>query len=233
MVNQYKEGDIILCTVADIVKTTVFVETENGMKGSIVFSEIAPGRIRNIREYVVPKKVIVCKILSIKDRHLFLSLRRVSGKEKKEMLEEYKKERSFQGVLKKLVGEKGEGIIKEIKQTQSLTEFFDQAKENPKILEKHFNKSQIEQIAKLLVDKKEKEREIKKEFSLSCRQSDGIIRIKKMLSPYENIVYLGSSKFQVKNKSSNLKQADSQINQILETIEKQSKKEKCEFSAKK
>lgn len=232
MVNQYKEGDIILCTVADIVKTTVFVETENGMKGSIVFSEIAPGRIRNIREYVVPKKVIVCKILSIKDRHLFLSLRRVSGKEKKEMLEEYKKERSFQGVLKKLVGEKGEGIIKEIKQTQSLTEFFDQAKENPKILEKHFNKSQIEQIAKLLVDKKEKEREIKKEFSLSCRQSDGIIRIKKMLSPYENIVYLGSSKFQVKNKSSNLKQADSQINQILETIEKQSKKEKCEFRAK-
>ena len=224
MVNQYKEGDIILCTVADIVKTTVFVETENGMKGSIVFSEIAPGRIRNIREYVVPKKVIVCKILSIKDRHLFLSLRRVSGKEKKEMLEEYKKERSFQGVLKKLVGEKGEGIIKEIKQTQSLTEFFDQAKENPKILEKHFNKSQIEQIAKLLVDKKEKEREIKKEFSLSCRQSDGIIRIKKMLSPYENIVYLGSSKFQVKNKSSNLKQADSQINQILETIEKHSKK---------
>ena len=232
MVNQYKEGDIILCTVADIVKTTVFVETENGMKGSIVFSEIAHGRIRNIREYVVPKKVIVCKILSIKDRHLFLSLRRVSGKEKKEMLEEYKKERSFQGVLKKLVGEKGEGIIKEIKQTQSLTEFFDQAKENPKILEKHFNKSQIEQIAKLLVDKKEKEREIKKEFSLSCRQSDGIIRIKKMLYPYENIVYLGSSKFQVKNKSSNLKQADSQINQILETIEKQSKKEKCEFRAK-
>jgi len=227
---EYKERDIILCTVTDIVKTTVFVETEDGIKGSIVFSEIAPGRIRNIREYVVPKKVIVCKILSIRDNHLFLSLRRVNGRERKELLEEYKKEKSFQGILKKMLGEKAGHIIKEIKQTQPITEFFEQAKEAPKILEKYFNKEQIEQITKMIVDKKEKEKEIKKEFILSCNQPDGINRIKKILLPYANIIYLGSSKFQIKNKSINLKQADSEISHIMETIEKQAKKEKCEFS---
>ena len=78
----YNEGDIILCEVKDVVKTTVFVETLDGIKGSIVFSEVAPGRIRNIRDYVVPKKIIVCKILYIASDHLFLSLRRVKDEER-------------------------------------------------------------------------------------------------------------------------------------------------------
>ena len=226
---EYKEKDIILCIVTNIVRTTVFVETEDGMKGSIVFSEIAPGRIRNIREYVVPNKVIVCKILSIRDNHLFLSLRRVNQKERKELLEDYKKEKSFQGILKKMLGEKAEKTIREIKQFQSITEFFEQAKENPKTLEKYFNKEQAEQITKFLADKKEKEKEIKKEFFFSCNQPDGINRIKKILMPYADITYLGSSKFQLKKKSVNLKHADSEISHILETIEGQAKKEKCEF----
>jgi len=226
---KYKEGDLILCVVTDIVKTTVFVETEDGIKGSIVFSEIAPGRIRNIREYVVPNKIIVCKILSIHDNHLFLSLRRVNKKETKELLEEYKKEKSFQGILKKMLGEKAEKVINKIKENQSITEFFEEAKENPKILEEYFTKEQAEQISKFIKDKKEKEKEIKKEFFISCNQPDGINRIKKILTSYADITYLGSSKFQIKKKSTNLKQADSEITQTLETIEKQAKKEKCEF----
>ena len=90
-IEKYKEGDLVLCIVRDVVKTIVFVETEDGVKGSINFSEVAPGRIRNIREYVVPNKIIVCKILNSRPDHLFLSLRRVKDKDKKEMLEQYKK----------------------------------------------------------------------------------------------------------------------------------------------
>ena len=74
-------GDVVLCTVDRIVGTTVFVNIEGDGEGSIVFSEIAPGRIRNIRDYVVPKKKIVCKVLRISGNRMDLSFRRVTLKE--------------------------------------------------------------------------------------------------------------------------------------------------------
>ncbi len=231
---KYEEGDVILCKVTDIARTTVFVETLNGTKGSIVLSEIAPGRIRNLREYVVPKKVISCKILNIKDNHLFLSLRRVKTDERRELMDQYKKEKSFQGILKKICGEKrAKNIIEKIKQSQTITEFFEDAKENQKLLEKYFTKEQIPQIKKILETKKEKEKQIKKQFKLSCIQSDGIKKLKEILSPYENIKYLGNSKFSIKIKSRDLKKASHEMNKILEKIEKQAKKGKCDFEVKK
>src|SRR3989344_4876424 len=81
-------GENILCTVERIEGTVVFVSLDNRKEGSIVVSEIAPGRIRNLRDYVVPKKKIVCKILRISDRgNVELSLRRVSAKERKEVMD--------------------------------------------------------------------------------------------------------------------------------------------------
>ena len=70
--------------------TTVFVSIEDDGEGTIITSEIAPGRIRNLRDYVVPGKKIVCKILSIdKAGNIHLSLRRVTDKEKREVMEQY------------------------------------------------------------------------------------------------------------------------------------------------
>lgn len=230
---EYDEGDIILCIVKDIVKTTVFVETENGKKGSIVFSEVAPGRIRNIRDYVVPNKIIACKILHIAPDYLFLSLRRVKDKEKKELLELYKKEKSLESVIKKIVGEKSQEIIDKIKKDNNLTEFFEKAKANVKEFEKYFNKEEIEKLVKTQIEKEVKEKEIKEEFFLTCKESDGINRIKLILSQYKNISYLGSSKFMIRIKSHDLKHAGSQMSKILENIEKQAKKNKCEFGIKK
>ena len=87
-----EEGDIVLCTVDRIVGTNVFVkiDSEQEKEGVIVFSEIAPGRIRNIRDYVVPKKKIVCKVLRISGDRIDLSLRRVTQKEQKELKEKYR-----------------------------------------------------------------------------------------------------------------------------------------------
>ena len=56
-------GDFAMCTVDRIVGTIVFVKIDGRGEGSIILSEIAPGRIRNLRNYVVPKKRIVCKVL--------------------------------------------------------------------------------------------------------------------------------------------------------------------------
>src|SRR4030042_2930646 len=99
-----EEGDLVLCTVDRIAGTVVFVKVEGEEReGSIILSEIAPGRIRNLREYVIPKKKIVCKILKTSGGTISLSLRRVSQKEKKEILDVYNQERSYVSILKSVV----------------------------------------------------------------------------------------------------------------------------------
>src|SRR3989339_643176 len=61
---ELETGDNIMCTVDRIVGTIVFVKIDGTNKeGSITFSEISPGRIRNIRDFVTPKKKIICEIL--------------------------------------------------------------------------------------------------------------------------------------------------------------------------
>jgi hypothetical protein len=65
IMGNFNENDIVLCTVDKIDGTTVFVILEDGSQGAIVTSEIAPGRIRNIREYVSPNKKMVGVSFSI------------------------------------------------------------------------------------------------------------------------------------------------------------------------
>ena len=62
---ELKEDEIVMCTVKSIEGTTVFLEIESNGTGSMAMSEVAAGRIRNLREYVFPKKKVVCKILKI------------------------------------------------------------------------------------------------------------------------------------------------------------------------
>ncbi|MBI2043960.1 hypothetical protein HYT24_01195, partial [Candidatus Pacearchaeota archaeon] len=117
-------GDLVLCTVDKIERTTVFVKLSvNGKEtdGSINFSEIAPGRIRNIRDYVVPKKKIVCKILRITPAgNIELSLRRVSQKEAKEVLGKEQQGKSYLSMIKSVVGERADNIIKDISKEEYL-----------------------------------------------------------------------------------------------------------------
>src|SRR3989338_10141620 len=89
-----KEGDLVLCTVERIDGTTVFVKLPDEQQGTIVTSEIAPGRIRNIRDYVIPNKRIVCQVLRVSNGRIDLSLRRVGTKEKTIVMEQYKQEQT-------------------------------------------------------------------------------------------------------------------------------------------
>jgi translation initiation factor 2 alpha subunit (eIF-2alpha) len=131
-----EEGDIVLCTVDRIVGTVVFVKIDSEEKGgSIILSEIAPGRIRNLREYVIPKKRIVCKVLRVSGGTISLSLRRVTQKEKKEALEIYNQERSYNNILRSVLKEKADETIEKITKTEKLYDFLQRVKEDSKELE--------------------------------------------------------------------------------------------------
>ncbi|TAL53018.1 MAG: S1 RNA-binding domain-containing protein, partial [Nanoarchaeota archaeon] len=80
------ESELVLCTVTNVQGHSVFVKIEDyGISGMIHISEVAPGRIRNIRDYVKEGKLIVCKVLRVnKERgHVDLSLRRVTESQKR------------------------------------------------------------------------------------------------------------------------------------------------------
>lgn len=227
-----EEGDIVLCTVDRIEGTNVFVNIEGDGQGIIMTSEIAPGRIRNIRDYVVPKKKIVCKVLKVFDNRIDLSLRRVTPKEQKEVLEHYSVERSYMSILNTILKEKAEETTKKIQNTGSLYDFFDEVKSNPKKLEEVMNKEHAEKILEIVNAQKQKKFEIKREISLSTIKPNGLELIKEIFSNVKNaeIKYISAGHYSLKTESSDIKNADNILKNIISDIEKNSKKFGVEFS---
>lgn len=235
---ELEEGQIVLCTVDKILGTTVFVKIEGGGEGTITTSEISPGRIRNLRDYVVPGKSIVCKILSIKGDKIYLSLRRVKQNEKKELLDRISKEKSYKAILKTVLKEKANKIIEEIESNDSITDFFEKAKEDPKIIEKIVPKSDAEKIIKILETKKDKPKEIRHIITLSSDAPDGINKVKDILSSSCKdtkceISYLAAGKYRLSLTGKDFKEIKTEVNQVLETLEKSAKKQNLEFAIQK
>jgi translation initiation factor 2 alpha subunit (eIF-2alpha) len=228
----YKEGDIVLCTVTKIVGTTVFIKIEDNSEGSISTSEIASGRIRNLRDYVVPNKKIVCKILRVRGDQIDLSLRRVTAKERDEVIEQYKKEQTAIRILKS-ISEKADSILLKIQNIYgNAADFLEEGRQNPKILNDFFEKQEAEKLIKILSERKERRIEIKKYFLLHSNESEGLELIKKLLGNY-NISYLGGGKYLlVINKAKDFKQGNQEAREILEKIESRSKELRLYFESK-
>ncbi|MDP1695421.1 MAG: hypothetical protein Q8L29_00735 [archaeon] len=228
---EIKEGDIVLCTVKSMEGTTVFVHIEENGEGSITLSEVAAGRIRNIREYVVPNKKIVCKVLKISGKHVELSLRRVTGKEREEVVERSKKELAFKNILK-TISKNPEKIIEKIKKKYELVDFFDRAKENNSILNEVLTKDEAQSLLKIFSEKHEKEKVAKRTITLKTLSPSGLYDIQDSIKVKNaEIRYLGSSKFSISVTGKDFKEANLKIQSIIQQIEKKAKEKKIDFSS--
>ncbi|MBT4165611.1 hypothetical protein HOE04_01075 [archaeon] len=237
MVNNYEleEGQIVLCIVEKILGTTVFVKIDGNGEGTITTSEISPGRIRNLRDYVVPGKKIVCKILSIRGERVHLSLRRVKQSEKKELLEKVAKERSFRAMLKTVLGKENVGaVVEKIGEDYDLVDFFEKVREDSDLLEKYVGKSDGEKILKILDSKKDKLKEIRKKFVLSNKSSEGISVVRDILessckgSKCE-ISYVAAGKYRLGIKGEDFKEIKGEVAKVMGDVEKKARKKGCEF----
>jgi len=97
-----EEGELVMCTVTKVTGSSVFCTLdEYGRSGMIHISEVSPGRIRNLRDFVSEGRVVVCKILKIdRDRgYIDLSLRRVSEIMKRKKTEEMKQEQKAEKII--------------------------------------------------------------------------------------------------------------------------------------
>jgi len=230
---ELQEGDLILGTVTGVEGTSVFIKIDEETSGTITFSEVAPGRIRNIRDYVMPNKKIVCKVLRVSSNNIDLSLRRVTSKERDEVMEHFKLEQTAKSVLNSLLKENARETEQKILSAfGTLSDFFTKAREDESIISKYIPKEFKEQIKKVC-QKRKKEVEVKKIVKLKSLQPDGINKIKTLFenaNPIIEITYLAAGTFQIKVKEEDYKKANQIINEFLQNIESKAKKNFKEFS---
>lgn len=192
-----KEGfpqvsEVVLCTVKKILHNSVFVSLDEykEREGIIHISEIAPGRIRTIREYVREGKKIVCLILRVyQDRnHIELSLRRVTTSVRLKKNNELKLEQKSEKILELVA----QGLempfqkfyqdigLKIIHEHGSLHDCFVQLTEKPGLLDNlGIDKKISQKIVELAAARfKPPEVTLTKNMSVKCSSQSGVEVIK-------------------------------------------------------
>jgi len=229
-----EEGNLVLCTVKKVTNTITFVELPNSKEGTIVSSEIAPGRIKHMRQYVVPNKKIVCKILEISGNNINLSLRRVNSKEKKEVMQAFKQSQAINVAFKQILGKDEEKIKKKIlEEFEDLKEFVKATRNDEALISKYIPTEKIDAIKKV-AEKRKGKQELKQNIKIKCLEDDGVTKIKKIFDVKDdNIIvsYISAGNLKLKLIVEDFKEGKKRMTEILEELEKQAKENNCEFYA--
>jgi len=237
-----EESELVVCTVTRIQFNSVFVKLdEYNMQGMIHISEISPGRIRNIRDYVKEGKVVVCVVLRVnRERgHIDLSLRRVNEGQRRKKLEQMKLEQKAEKIVE--VVAKSEDIdTKQLynmimaaiaDEYESLASFFeDFVAENTEL-----EKSGLQGKTLKLLEETVRQRvklpvvEIKGDFIINVFEPDGIESIKKLMKKVDSIdeedikltlTYLGAGKYEICIIAPDYKKAENILAKSREIVEK-------------
>ena len=221
-----EEDELVLCTVTSVQYHSVFVNIdEYGKTGLIHISEVSPGRIRNIRDFVKEGKKIVCKVLRVNKEkgYIDLSLRRVNESEKRRKIDEIKKEQNAEKIVEiaaKKIGIKTEQLYDEILEkikSSSLNEFFEQAAKDKNVLENiGLDKKNLKVIEETIQQRiKPAEVEIRGKLKITTFALNGIDLIKESLRKAEDVAknkisinYLGSGMYRFMVKASDYKEAE-------------------------
>lgn len=233
-----EENEIVLCKVTQILPNSVFVEImEYEKQGMVHISEIAPGRIRNLREYVSVGREIVCKVLRInRERgHIDLSLRRVNSTQREEKLEEIKQEIKAETLVKNIAKklkmpapELYTAVAsKVLKEYTYLSQCFKEIVAGTVNLEKlGVEKFIAPEITAAVLDKfKPVKIELKGEIKLQTYTSAGVDKIKSTLQAIEEvssslrITYLGAGRYKLTLEDTDYKPAEKKIVQVQQILE--------------
>lgn len=231
--------EIVLCKVTSLFPNSVFVELmEYNRQGMVHISEISPGRIRNLRDFVSIGREIVCKVLRIDQEkgHIDLSLRRVNSNQHKAKLDEIKQELKAESLIKnlskklKLPAEKlyqqlSEKIFKEY---SHLYLCFRGIADGQADLEKLGveKKTALEVTVAVLEKFKPEKIFLKGEIRLQTYSSEGLDKIKNTLAEIGKISeslslsYLGAGRYRLTIEDSDYKPAEKKLKKVEEILEK-------------
>ncbi len=230
-----EESELVLCTVTSVQYHSVFVDIdEYGKSGLIHISEVSPGRIRNIRDFVKEGKKVVCKVLRINKEkgYIDLSLRRVNESEKRRKIDDIKKEQNAEKIIEiaaAKIGIKTEQLYKEISERikeSSLHEFFEKAAKEESMLEDlSIDKKYLKIIDETIKQRiKPTEVEIIGKLKITTFAPNGMDIIKESLKKAEDagkdkisINYLGSGCYRFMVKAPNYKEAEKLMKNATES----------------
>lgn len=234
-----EENEIVLCQVTKIFPNSVFVNLlEYHDSGMIHISEVSPGRIRNLRDYVKVDKQVICKVLRI-DRekgHIDLSLRRVNSNQRKEKLEEIKSELKAESLISNLakklkipVEKLYLDLTKKIFQEYSHLHlcFKDVAGDNADLQKLGLKEDLAKELTQAIKDKfKPPKITIQGEIILETYEENGLEKIKTTLqaiekvSPNLSLHYLGAGRYKLTIEDFEYKPAEKNLKKAQQILDK-------------
>jgi translation initiation factor 2 subunit 1 len=238
-----EESDLVMCTVNNIQHNSIFVSIhEYDRQGMITISEVAPGRIRNIRDYVAEGKVIVCKVLYVnKERgYIDLSLRRVAEGQRREKNDEVKQELKAEKIIEMtahVLKIDAKSLYDKIADAFLNSYFyvyqaFDDFLNGNLVLTDFFDKNISEQLEKTIREKiKPKEILIAGDVTINSWEENGVEDIKTALTDAikDNVFisYLGGGRYRILIKGTDYKVVEKLLKDASDSIMTYMKKHKA------
>ena len=244
-----EEGDIVLCTIKKILFHSVFCDLDEykNLEGMLHISEVSPGRIRNIRDYVKEGKKIVCKILRVdKEKgHIDLSLRRVNQTQRINKTNGYKQEQKSEKILEdvgKQLQISLDDVYKKfgyniINKYGTLNSYFQELLLDDSLIKELKLPANIEKTLLDVIKERMKPPRVKISalISLQSNAYNGVEVIKKILNDVEKlskedtieISYASAPRYRIVINSSNYKSAESTLKQVVDLTLNQIKENRC------
>lgn len=240
-----QESEIVICTVTKIQNHSVFVSLNDfeGKSAIMHISEVSPGRIRNLNDYVKVGKVIVCKVISINAQkgHIDVSLRRVSESQRREKTELVKQEQKSEKIVEFVAKELGVEVkpfySKIFKVISKTYDYLNQAFEDVIVGEFDLATLKLDEKSTALLDEIIRQRikppivQIKSKLHIECYESGGVNTIKDLLISFEEldpekikILYLGGGSYSVTMTSESYDEIQPYFDTIKKTITEKSNK---------
>lgn len=232
-------GEIIIATVTKIMDQGAYVSLDeyNNIPGFLHISEIATGWIRHVEKFVKvgEKKVLMVKRVNFARSEIDLSLKQVSGDQKKQKLLELKRNEKEMTLIENLKTKAGLSRTEAEKLEDVLASNFNSVYDAfTEIVSKGINvldgldlsKKVISAIEEISSKIQVPHVEIRGVLELTCTKPNGVEIIKKaLLDAIENkdvnaeISYIGAPKYRLTISAQDFKTAEKALKPILSSIQ--------------
>ncbi|MFH0956377.1 MAG: S1 RNA-binding domain-containing protein [Candidatus Aenigmatarchaeota archaeon] len=212
--------ELVMCEVMKINPNSAYAKLlEYDRTGMIHVSEVAKRWVRDIREFVKERQIVVCKVIGIDREYISLSIKRINRNQADRRFQEFKRERNAEKFLEQVAKQFGislEQAYEEIgyeldEKFGGLHRTFEIAVTNPELLaEKGISKKWADAIIDIAMKSfVEKIYEIKAMLSLTTTAPDGVDVIKKVLLGVAEkgleVKYISAPAYQVSGSGKNAK----------------------------
>ena len=242
------EGELVLCEITNIQSHCAFAklkEYEN-LEGMIHISEVASSWVKDIRAHVKEGKTVVCKVTRINPerKHITLSVRRVSEADRTKKFDSIKRRNKCEHLSEQTARKLGisceeflskyEGPLRK-EFAEVYFAFEEGARNGAKALEE---KKIPKEVAEAVAEVGKKSITFSKVFitgniNLSCKEGDGVERVKKVLMGIEKIgaklSYISAPHYKLFVEEDDYKRAERKLKEIIDCAESLSKENGCEM----